>query len=190
MPTRSFPVGASSDRAAGEGVMARKIARAKRLSLRSRRLWRYGNAAHRVSLYRFGDEPRGFCVLGEFAKVLRAGGASLRSADCLLHRRETPFEHARAGELFRVHHEPGLEPGERIELVANEQFIGSVDGRRAEEFGALQVAGEIQVVGALRVDGDAHALAVDVLDRADRRARRYEVARLDLQIRRAEGDLV
>src|SRR6266571_2602872 len=28
MPTRSFPVGASSDRAAGEGVMRRKIARA------------------------------------------------------------------------------------------------------------------------------------------------------------------
>ncbi len=30
MPTRSFPVGASSDRAAWEGVMARKIARARR----------------------------------------------------------------------------------------------------------------------------------------------------------------
>src|SRR5207247_7807066 len=106
--------------------MARKIARAKRLSLRSRRLRRYGNAAHRMPFYRLGDESGGFCVLGEFAKVLRARGASLRSADRLLHRRETPFEHARAGELFRVHHEPGLQARERIELVADEQFIGSV----------------------------------------------------------------
>ena len=143
-----------------------------------------------MSCYRLGDESGGFCVLGEFAKVRRAGGTSLRSSDRLLHRREAPFEHARSWELFRVHHESGLEPGERIELVANEQFVGSVDGRRAEEFGALQVAGEVQVVGALRVDGDAHAFAVHVLDRADRRTRWNEVACLDLQIRWAEDDLV
>src|SRR5256885_17250082 len=30
MPTRSFPVGASSDRAEGEGVMRKKIARARK----------------------------------------------------------------------------------------------------------------------------------------------------------------
>src|SRR6266513_1715996 len=158
-----------------------------------RRRWlrrRDGNAAHRVSFYRLGDESGSFRVFGEFAKVLRARWASLRSADRLLHRRETPFEHARAEKLLRVHHESGLEPGERIELVADEQLVGSVNGRRAEELGALEVARQVQVVGAFGVDGDANAFAVDVLDRADRRARRDEVARFDLQIRRAEGDLV
>src|SRR3981189_3554189 len=244
MPTRSFPVGASSDRAAGEGVMREKIARvhkrmpcqvetsmnsrnertlregaARRLHtsqdritgsnsfahvassgtaawvpagrrrfaravapiegealarssvsrspasriktggrIRSHRC--YGNAGHFVPFYRLGDESRGFCLLGEFAEVLRAGGASLQRADRLLHRRETPFEHARAGKLLRVHHEAPLEPGEHVELVRDEQLVGSVDGRRAVEVGALQVSREIQVVGALRANGDAHAFAV------------------------------
>src|SRR5882762_6076973 len=101
-----------------------------------------------VSFYRPRDESGGLCVLGEFAQVLRAGSASLRSADRLLHRRETHFQHARTGKILSVRNEAGLQPGEHVELVVDEELVGSIDSRREVQLSALQVSREIQVVGA------------------------------------------
>ena len=60
---------------------------------------------------------------------------------------------------------------------------------RADELRVLQRAAEVQVVGGAVGDRDAHAGTIDVVDRADRRAGRHEIARLDLEVRRREVDL-
>ena len=49
---------------------------------------------------------------------------------------------------------------------------------------------KVQAVGAAAVDGDANALAIDLLDRPDLRARRHEIGRLDLEVGGAERDLL
>src|SRR4029077_4833272 len=61
--------------------------------------------------------------------------------------------------------------------------VGAYQGRM------LEIAGQVQVVGAVYRGGDAHARSIYLVDRADRRARRDEVGRLDLEVCRAERDV-
>ena len=53
----------------------------------------------------------------------------------------------------------------------------------------LQIAGEPEVECAAAISGDLVTADVDVVYRLERRAWRHEVSGLDLDIRRAEGDL-
>src|SRR5882672_1519222 len=151
-------------------------------------LRRNRNPLDRVPGDRRGHETGGLDVPGEIAEVFRAGRPPLRRAHRLLHGGKTAFQHARSRELGGVGRKARLQAREHFELVLHENLVRSVDPLHPDELRMLEIAAEVEVVGALRRHGDAHALAVHFRHRADRRARRDEVSRLDLEIRRAEGD--
>src|SRR5438094_6974629 len=134
-------------------------------------LRRDADSANRVSGDRLRDEARGFHVVGELAQVFRRGGPPLRRAHRLLHGRKAALQHTRPRELRRVGSQARLEPGEHFELVLDENIVRTLNPLNAHERGVLEAAAQVQVVGAVHRHGDAYALAVDVRDRANRRAR-------------------
>ena len=103
----------------------------------------------------------------------------------------------------RVIHEHRFHAREHLEALGGELIERGLRARSANERGALDdAAREKEVVGAAARHGDAHAGAVDVVDRLDRRVRRHEIAALDddvgvgefdvlgpLRIARDEGDV-
>ena len=110
-------------------------------------------------------------------------------ADRLLHRGELAVEDPRAGQLFEVRQQARPQTGHRIHLVVDELLERRTAAAfRADHFGMLDVAGEPQIVGAPGADRDAHAGPVDIGDRLQRRTRRHQIGRLDLDIGRGERD--
>jgi hypothetical protein len=121
--------------------------------------------------------------LDECAGTLRRPRAPSVS-DALLDRREPPSR-IRAQEPPR-HEQPRLEPGEHVELLRHEELVRAVDAFRPYQLGVLQGAAQVEVVGGLVRDRDAHARTVDVGDGADLRPGRHEVGCLDLQVGRGK----
>jgi hypothetical protein len=139
---------------------------------------------------RFGDEARGLHLLDEAAQIGEAGRPPLPRAHRLLDDHEAALDHAHVRISCRELDERLTHPGRDLELVAAKQLDRRLRGRRPHERGALDRAGQVQVVGALLADGDAHAVAVDLVDAAQRRPGRHHVGALDQHVGRREGDLV
>src|SRR5438093_1859524 len=154
-----------------------------------RPLRRDRNPANRVPGDRLCDETRGLHVLCELTEIFRAGRPSLGRAHRLLHGGKAALQHARPRKLRRVGSKARLEPGEHFEFVLHENIVRTLNPLNAYERGVPEAAAQVQVVGAVHRHGDADALPVHFSHRANRRARRNEVARLDLEVSGAESDL-
>src|SRR3954467_1589191 len=143
-------------------------------------------AAHAVLLDDLRGEAAFPDVVCKLAHVLRGGGPALRGGDRLLHAGYLAVEHARAGRARLLLDELRLEAAEGLELLRHEKVVRRGNAFRAHELGFLQIAAEPEVIGAALRHRDAHALAVDVGDRLDRRAGGHEEGDRDLEVRRAE----
>src|SRR5258708_11237015 len=90
-------------------------------------------AAHSMLVDDLLDQSRLLHVVRKTAQ--KAGGrfALLRRADRLLHAGHLAVEDARAGMLLGVLHEARLQACERVELLFDEQFIGTVDALGADQ---------------------------------------------------------
>src|SRR6267378_1154269 len=154
-----------------------------------RALRRDRDSTNGVPRDRLCDETRGLHVLGELTEICRAGRPSLGRAHRLLHGGKAALEHARPRKRRRVGSKARLEPGEHFELVLHENIVRTLNPLNAHERGLLEAAAQVKVVGAVHCHGDADTLLVHFSHRANRRASRNEVARLDLEVGGAESDL-
>src|SRR5690606_32206757 len=151
---------------------------------------RYLDPANSVARNSPTDQAGGLDVLDEGGEPRGGRLAGLRRADGLLHGADLAFEDARAGHGLLVDEKPGLQARERLELLVAEALEGFRDAGDAHELRLLQRAREIEVVRAFFGCRDAPAFLGDVGDAADRRAGRNEEGDRELEVGRAEGDLV
>src|SRR5207247_11258564 len=138
------------------------------------------DSANRVPGDRLCDEPRSLHVLGELTEIFRAGRPSLGRAHRLLHGGKAALQHARPRKLRRIGSKARLEPGDHFEFILHENIVRTLDPLNAYERGVPEAAAQVQVIGAVHRHGDASTLPVHYTPRTNRRARRNEVARLDL----------
>src|SRR5258706_15477264 len=111
---------------------------------------------------------------------------ALGRADGLLDGGEVAFEDARARQLLDIAQQARLEAGERFEFLADEEIVGPLDAFGPDDLRLLDIAAEVEVVGALLRDRDAHPRAIDVAEPLDRRAGRDEIGGGNLKVRRGE----
>src|SRR6185437_11541591 len=121
-----------------------------------------------VPLDQARDQSRGFRLLDGIAQEPRARAVPAGRADGLLDSRELSVKDARTRQLPDIRQQSWSKSGQRVELFRDELIVGAVEAFRAHEFGILDVAGEPEIVGAACRDRDPHALAIDLLDRAQR----------------------
>ena len=108
--------------------------------------------------------------------------------DRLLDGGELAVEDACAGQPLHVGKKAWPEPGQRIQLLFEEQIERTVKPACPHQLGALDISAEEKVVGTAASDRDPDPVPVDILDSAEGRARRHEVGRLDLGVRCGERD--
>src|SRR4051812_20755622 len=155
-----------------------------------RSLLRDYDAAHAVLLDDFGGETALPDIVCKLAQVLRRRRATLRRGDRLLHAGDLALEDARARGARLLLDELRLESAERLELLRHEEIVGGGDALRAYQLRFFQIARKPEVIRASVRHRDAHAFAIDVCDLFDRRAGGHEKGDGDLEVGRAEIDLV
>ena len=118
--------------------------------------------------------------------------APARLVDCGAHRlpdgREATVEDPCAAKFVGVRDQTGPEAGERIEILVHEELEGGCETLRAHQLGVLEMARQVEVVGAPVRHRDADTGAVDVVDRIEGAALGNHVSRLDLDIGGRERD--
>ena len=139
---------------------------------------------------RGGDEPARLHVFDEPLQVL--GGvlaACLRQSHRLADHHEPLAEQAQAADAGGVGLELLPDAGRDVDALRDEGVDDRLRRRRADDRRVLQLAREMQVVGAALADDDDVAGAVDLVVAAQRRAFANEVAALDQDIGRGERDV-
>src|SRR5262249_45747556 len=95
---------------------------------------------------------------------------------------------ARAGQLLHVTEQARPEAGQRVELVAHELLVSTVERVGAHQRSVPDVAVEPKAVGAAPRHSNAHTRLVDIGNGPPEQSIRNEVGRLDLAIGGREGD--
>ena len=73
-----------------------------------------------------------------------------------------------------------------VDLARDDQLEGGVRARRPHQLSALKIPAQKQIVRAASRRANAYSLAIDVRDRAQRRARGHEIGPFDFYIGRGE----
>ena len=113
--------------------------------------------------------PDAFIVATKSRQVPGSGGATARRSHRLVDHHEPAVEDAQAGEALRIRFELLLHAGGDVELSREEEIDDFGRRRRADERRMLQLARQIEVVGAARADRHPRAGAIDLRVVADRR---------------------
>src|SRR5215831_7958215 len=150
---------------------------------------RDGEAHHLVSGNEARNQPRRLGLLDEGAQERSSGRVLARRADSLLHGSELAIKDTRAGQFFDIAQQTRPQAGQRVELLAHELVVGTVQGVGTHQRRLLDVAIEPEAVGAAAGHSNAHAALVDIGNGLEMRTLRYQVRRLDLTVGRRKGNL-
>ena len=141
-----------------------------------------------MAVYESLDQAAALRLGHEILEKCDRGPVSRTAADRLLDRGEPSVEDAHSWQVSSIVEQGRSKAGEGVHPFADEQVDRGGETLGPVQLGMLEVAREIEVIGRPVRHRDAHARAVDVLDRADWRGLGNQVGRLDLDIGTREGD--
>ena len=126
-----------------------------------------------------GDEAGRFHVLDERGEVARARRTSLRQRHRLVDDHEAAVEQAHAGSALRVGFELLPDARRDLEPLREHRLHDLLRRRHAHDLRSLELAREVEIIGAARAGDDTDAFAIDLCIAPDRRVLWHQIRALD-----------